>query len=108
MTREQALQIAAQHQCRMYFKTKIDSQTPCIYYAQFEGIDGPAWIVEAALPPSTFEGSDTLTYVVSVREVRVKYIINASGFPKYEGTDIPFTAEELDELRDMGFDVADQ
>lgn len=108
MTKEQALQIAAVFKKRCGHRTNISPYTAVMWYDSFEFIDGPAWIIEAPLPPSTFEGSDTITYVVSVAENCVKYIINSSGFPKFPNEpDYAFTPEELEELREMGFEIID-
>lgn len=108
MTKEQALQIAAVFKKRRGHLTTIGPQTPVLWYDSFEFVDGPAWIIEAPLPPSNFEGSDTITYVVSVHEQCMKYIINSSGFPKFDDEpQYAFTTQELEELREMGFDIID-
>lgn len=108
MTKQEALAIATAFRDKQGHKTTIDDRTDARLYDSFEGVTGPAWVIEAALPPSTFEGSDTLTYVVSIAEKTVKYFINSSGFIKYpDKPDADFTDDELDELRDMGFDVLD-
>lgn len=106
MDKEQALKIALLYQRKHHYTTKISAHTTAIWYEAFESVDGPAWIIEASLPRSTFEGSDTLTYVVSVKERCAKYIINASGFPKFpDDPQYSFTDKELDELKEMGFDI---
>lgn len=108
MNSKEALQIAAIFRKRRGHLTDIGPYTPALWYDSFEFVDGPAWIIEAALPPSNFEGSDTITYVVSVKEKCVKYIINSSGFPKFpDGPDYAFTPDELEELKEMGFKIID-
>ncbi|MDI1476253.1 hypothetical protein [Polyangium sp. y55x31] len=108
MTKQEALAIATAFQDRQGYKTTIDAGTDVRLYDSFEGVTGPAWVIEAPLPPSTFEGTNTITYVVSVAEKAVKFIINSSGFIKHpDRPDADFSDDELDELRDMGFDVLD-
>lgn len=106
MTKEKAYEIAEAYQQKYNFNTRINESTKVVLYNDFEFVDGPAWIVEANLPPSNFEGTDTLTYVVSIKFKRVEYIINSSGFPKFpHGKYAEFSDEDLDELRDAGFDI---
>lgn len=106
MNHEEALQIAAVFRKRRGHQTDIGPHTPVIWYDSMEFVDGPAWVIEAPLPPSNFEGSDTITYVVSVKEKCVKYIINSSGFPKFPNEqDYAFTPEELEQLKQMGFNI---
>lgn len=106
MDSKEAIQIAALFKIRQGHQTNFSPQTQALWYDAFEYVDGPAWLIEVPLPPSNFEGSDTLTYVVSVNEKCVKYIINSSGFPKFPNApDHAFTTEELDELKAMGFNI---
>ncbi|MDI3290929.1 hypothetical protein [Polyangium sp. 15x6] len=108
MTKQEALTIATAFRDRQGYKTTIDAGTDARRYDSVEGVTGPAWVIEAPLPPSTLEGTNTITYVVSVAEKTVKYIINSSGFIKHpDELDAGFSDDELDELRDMGFDVLD-
>jgi len=106
MTQEEAVKLAYAYQQRCGYNTTIDETTTVTWYDNFEAVDGPVWAVEAAFPPSTFEGTDTITYIVSVDDKAVKFIINSSGFIKYPHRgNANFTDGELDELRDAGFDV---
>ncbi|MDC3960478.1 hypothetical protein [Polyangium jinanense] len=108
MTKQEALIIATAFRDRQGYKTTIDAGTPARLYDSFECVTGPAWVIEAPLPPSTLEGTNTITYVVSVAEKAVKCIINSSGFIKrLDELDTSFSDDELDELRDMGFEVLD-
>ena len=51
-----------------------------------------------------FDGTDTVNYIVSISEKKCKFIINSSGFLKFEEDEVGFTDGDLDELRDDGFD----
>ncbi|MDI1442568.1 hypothetical protein [Polyangium sp. 6x1] len=108
MTKQEALEIATAFRDRQGYETTIDAGTDARLYDSMEGVTGAAWVIEAPLPPSTIEGTNTITYVVSVVEKRVEYIINSSGFIKRpDELDMGFSDDELDELREMGFDVLD-
>ena len=108
MTKDEALAIATEFRDREGHHTTIDERTNARLYDSFEKVAGAAWVIEAPLPPSTFEGSNTLTYVVSVDERSVVYFINSSGFLKYADSPDPgFDDDELEELRAMGFEVID-
>lgn len=108
MPRDQALELAVAYQNRHGLSTKIDSLTRAVFYHSFEQVDGPAWIIEAALPPSSFEGTGSLTYIVSAKEQCVKFIINASGFIKYPHEGAPgFSDDELQELKEAGFNIVE-
>lgn len=105
MTKQEALAIAAEYRDRKGYETTIDEHTKATLYDRFEHVDGAAWLIEAALPPSSFEGSGTLTYVVSVDAREVAFIINSSGFNHFPGDDEGFDDDEIAELKAMGFDV---
>jgi hypothetical protein len=106
MTKDEALAIATEFSDREGHRTTIDEHTNARLYESFENVTGAAWVIEAALPPSTFEGSNTLTYVVSVAERSVKYFINSSGFNKYpDDPESEFDDDELEELRAAGFEI---
>lgn len=109
MERARAIAIATAYQDRHGLGTTIDDRVDAVLYASISDVEGPAWVIEAALPPSSFEGSNTITYVVSVREARVEFIVNGSGFQKrpHEGAEPQFDDDELQELRDAGFEVLD-
>lgn len=81
-----ALEIARKYQQRYHIGGKLDIEQ-VLYYSDFYEVNGPAWIFVTNLPPSTFEGDDTITFVVDINNRRVHHIINSSGFIKYPHLD---------------------
>lgn len=52
-----------------------------MYYSQFDGTKGPAWLVLVKITPTVFDVDDEYTIVISVEQGIVKYIIDPNGHP---------------------------
>jgi hypothetical protein len=102
LSAEEARGLAKAYAEKYDLNTIINDQTRTVYYDSFENIDGAAWMVEADLPPSSFN-MHQLSYVVSTRKGRVEYIINDSGFVKYPHLGAAEFSDE--DIEDLGFDV---
>lgn len=100
LSKDEALAIAQKYQAAYQVGGALDHTAQFSHYPSFENVDGSAWLIEALLPPSTFEGTGTLTYVVGEKTRAVQFIINPSGFyayPHQDNSATEFTDEDLED-----------
>lgn len=73
------------------------------FYDSFEQVEnGPVVLYTVDLPPSSFEGTDTMTFVISIPDRKVVYLIGHNGFPIWLGANKREMSDE--EWGDLGLD----
>ncbi len=86
VTLKRAHEIAEAYQQRWRLKGAINADKSS-FYDSFYRVQGAVWLVILDMPPTSFEGGDEVTIVVSIDQREVHHIITRSGFDKYPHMD---------------------
>jgi hypothetical protein len=85
ITAEQAKKVALNYMMKYKLDGKINDNTDksVMFYEEFDGVEGPAWLVTVEIEPHPMFAENEYTIVISDVKASVEYIFDPNGHPTW-------------------------